>query len=517
MKRCYALALILAFAAAPCSAGAASGPPSAASAITVTPAHVSQAVAALDSIVQDLQRSSGVPGIAIAVVHGDRVVYLKGFGVRKVGMSQRVDADTVFELASVSKPVGAAVIAGAVGRGVVKWTDPVQKYLPWFALSDPYVSRTVTIGDMYAHRSGLPDHAGDLLEDLGYDRSTILKRLALEPLDPFRITYHYTNFGITAAAEAVAQAEHTSWEDLSQQILYGPLGMTSTSSRYADYAKATDRAALHVRVGNKWLPKFTRDADAESPAGGVSSSARDMAQWLRFELANGKYDGKPVVSEEALLATRMPNLVSSPLATPESRASFYGFGIGVAYDEGGRLRLSHSGAFASGAATTIAILPSEKLGIVVLTNGMPVGVPESIAASFFDIVEFGKVQRDWYAAYGPLFAHLFVNPSPLAGKKPPSNPKPPRLFSGYVGSYANAYYGPLTISARNGRLVMQLGPRHQMFPLSHWDGNTFTYMPAGENAAGITRVVFIAAPGSSRSVKVIVDNLNESGLGTFGR
>jgi CubicO group peptidase (beta-lactamase class C family) len=515
MKRCYALALMFAFGTAPCSAAA--GPPSAASAITVTPADVSQAIAALDAIAHDLQRRSGVPGIAIAVVHDDRVVYLKGFGVRKAGTNQRVDADTVFELASVSKPVGAAVIAGAVGRGIVKWTDPVQKYLPWFALSDPYVSRAVTIGDMYAHRSGLPDHAGDLLEDLGYDRAAILKRLALEPLDPFRITYHYTNFGITAAALAVAEAEHMSWEDLSQRILYGPLGMTSTSSRYADYANAADRAALHVRVGNAWLPKYTRDADAQSPAGGVSSSARDMAQWLRFELANGKYGGKQIVSEEALLATRVPNLVSSPLATPESRASFYGFGIGVGYDEGGRLRLSHSGAFASGAATTVLMLPSEKLGIVVLSNGMPVGVPESIAASFFDIVEFGKVQRDWYAAYGSLFAHLFVNPSPLAGKKPPSNPKPPRLFSGYVGTYANAYYGPLTILARNGRLVMQLGPRHQTFPLTHWDANTFIYMPAGENAVGVSRVVFVVAPGSSRSVKVIIDNLNESGLGTFGR
>jgi CubicO group peptidase (beta-lactamase class C family) len=126
MKRCYALALIFTIAFAPCSAGAAAGPPSTASAITVTPAHVSQAISMLDSIAQDLQRRSGVPGVAIAVVHDDRVVYLKGFGVREVGSNRSVDPDTVFELASVSKPVGAAVIAGAVGHGVVNWTDPIQ-------------------------------------------------------------------------------------------------------------------------------------------------------------------------------------------------------------------------------------------------------------------------------------------------------------------------------------------------------------------------------------------------------
>jgi CubicO group peptidase (beta-lactamase class C family) len=306
---------MFAFVLGPCGVGAsASGlPPAAFSAVSIPPQRINHAVAALDSITRNIQRKTGVPGIAIAVVHNDKIVYLRGFGVRKAGTSQRVDADTVFELASVSKPVGAAVVAGAVGRGVVKWTDPLQKYLPGFALADPYVSRTVTIADMYAHRSGLPDHAGDLLEDLGYDRAAIIKRLAFEPLDPFRITYHYTNFGLTAAAQAVANAAHTSWENLSQETLYRSLGMSSTSSRFADYANAKNKAILHVRVGNRWVAKYTRDADAQSPAGGVSSSARDMAQWLRFELANGKYNGKQVVSEAALLVTRNPNLMLAPL------------------------------------------------------------------------------------------------------------------------------------------------------------------------------------------------------------
>ena len=375
--------------------------------LRVTPQRIQRAVAALDSITRNIQRKTGVPGIAIAVVHNDKVVYLKGFGVRKAGTSQRVDADTVFELASVSKPVGAAVIAGAVGRGVVKWTDPLQKYIPGFALSDPYVSRTVTIADMYAHRSGLPDHAGDLLEDLGYNRAAIIKRLAFEPLDPFRITYHYTNFGLTAAAQAVANAAHTTWQKLSHDMLYAPLGMTSTSSRFLDYANSANKAILHVRVGDTWIAKYTRDADAQSPAGGVSSSARDMAQWMRFELANGKYNGKQVVSEAALLVTRNPNLMLAPLSSPVSRATFYGLGINVAYDPASRLRLTHSGAFGSGAATVIHLLPSENLGIVVLTNGTPIGAPEAIAASFLDLAEFGKPERDWLAAYAPLLRHCW--------------------------------------------------------------------------------------------------------------
>jgi CubicO group peptidase (beta-lactamase class C family) len=139
-------------------------PPPEASAIVVSQANVNRAVGSIDRLTRDLMRKTGVPGIAIAVVHEDRVVFSKGFGVRKTGTNQRVDENTIFELASVSKPVGAAVIAGVVGRGGVQWSDPIRRYLPGFTLSDPYVTRTVTIADMYAHRSGLPDHAGDLLE-----------------------------------------------------------------------------------------------------------------------------------------------------------------------------------------------------------------------------------------------------------------------------------------------------------------------------------------------------------------
>lgn len=494
-----------------------SQPPAAASAVTVPPGQINRAVRSLDEIAQDLQRKTGVPGIAIAVVHDDKVVYLKGFGVRKVGANAPVDENTVFELASVSKPVGAAVIAGVVGQGGVKWSDPVRKYLPEFRLADPYVTQNVTIADMYAHRSGLPDHAGDLLEDLGFDRATILERLAFEPLDPFRITYHYTNFGITAAAQTVANSQHTSWERLSQEILYSPLGMTATSSRYADYAKAVNKAVLHVRVGKSWIAKFTRDADAQSPAGGVSSSARDMAQWLRFELGDGKYDGKQIVEASALLATQTPNLMLAPLGSPISRASFYGLGINVGYDEAGRLRLSHSGGFASGAATAVLMLPSERLGIVVLTNGMPIGVPESIANEFLDIAEFGKVQRDWYAGYARQFEHFYVNPSRLVGKTRPANPRPARPNTAYLGRYQNSYYGPVTVEAMNGSLAMAIGPRNQVFRLAHWNDNTFSYEPTGENAVGISAVSFTIEAGAVVATKLTIEFLNQNKLGTFVR
>lgn len=153
---------------------------------------IDNAVGQLDKLAQELMESSKIPGMAVAVVHGGDTLYSKGFGVREVGKDAKIDGDTVFQLASLSKSVGSTVIASQVGAGVIDWSTPVVSQLPWFALSDPWVSQNVTVGDFYAHRSGLPEHAGDLLEDLGYDRRQVLERLRDIPLDPFRSTYNYT-------------------------------------------------------------------------------------------------------------------------------------------------------------------------------------------------------------------------------------------------------------------------------------------------------------------------------------
>src|SRR5690606_28870916 len=144
------------------------------------------AIDQLPNVVQQVMLESGVPGVAVAVVHQGRTAYMGGFGVRRVGQPARVTPDTVFQIASISKSVTASVIATQVTQGKVQWNDPVQKHLPDFRLSDPYVSTHATIGDFMAHRSGLPFAAGDDLEQLGYDRETILQRLHLLPLDTFR-------------------------------------------------------------------------------------------------------------------------------------------------------------------------------------------------------------------------------------------------------------------------------------------------------------------------------------------
>jgi CubicO group peptidase (beta-lactamase class C family) len=442
---------------------------------------VDNAVAKLDGIADDLMKKSGIPGMAVAVVHGGKTVYAKGFGVRDIKTGDKVDPDTVFQLASVSKPVSATVVAHQVGVNAIGWDTPIVSKLPWFALSDPVVTPMVSVGDMFAHRSGLPDHAGDILEDLGYDRRYVLERLRQLPLEPFRISYAYTNFGLTAGAEAVAVSAGKSWEDLADEVLFRPLGMASTSFRFADYAARPDRAVGHIHVDGRYEPRYIRDADPEGPAGGASSSVNDMTRWLTMVLANGSHEGKQIVDAKALLPAVTPQMVSSPATEPAMRSGFYGYGFNVGATSAARMELSHSGGFVLGAGTNVAILPSADVAIVALTNATPSGVPESLTAEFADLVQFGEVREDWYKLYGDIFKEMEQPTGSLIGQKPPASPAPSAPLASYVGTYNNDYWGPARITEKDGKLQLAIGTTLDV-PLDHWDGNVFTYSWVAENS-----------------------------------
>jgi CubicO group peptidase (beta-lactamase class C family) len=442
---------------------------------------IAAAVAQLDGVVRGLMLRSGVPGAAVAVVHGDQVLYAKGFGVRVVSTGAPVTADTVFQLASVSKPIGASVVAAAIGRGTLSWNDPVQQHLPWFALDDPYVTSHVTVADMYAMRSGLPDAAGDLLELIGYDRAQVLRRLRYVPLEPFRTSYAYSDFSLTTGAQAAAAASGWSWARLSQELLYTPLGMTSTSSTYAGFLAQPNRAALHVPDSAGWASRYVRNADAQSPAGGVSSSVVDLAAWLRMELAGGVFAGQRVVAAEPLAEANTAQIRRTPVTDPAVPPGFYGYGMNVDELSSGGMVLSHSGAFTAGGGTNVTLVPASDLGIVVLTNAHA-GLAESIAATFVDLAQTGTVSRDWWSLYSKVFSTPYAADPAFADAARPDQPVPARPTADLVGRYANDFYGTAVVVRRAGRLALVLGPHYVALPLDHWSGDRFKATIAIENA-----------------------------------
>lgn len=489
-----------------------SGNPGSWTATTITPENVARAVAQLPAIVADVQARTGVPGIALAVVYQDTVVTSAGFGVRAAGQPAAVDADTVFQMASVSKPVAATAVSRAVSRGTVGWDDEIRDYLPRFALDDGYVTRKVTIADLFSHRSGLPEHAGDDLEDIGYGRAEVLRRLRFLPLTSFRDTYAYTNFGLTAAAEAVARAAGSSWEGFAEKELLEPAGMTSSSYRFSDYAAATNKALTHVQVNGTWQHTETRDPQAQSPAGGLSSTANDMARWLRLQLADGTLDGTQLIKPGVLQVMRSPHAISGTSPDPAARPGLYGYGINTGVDGTGHVRWSHSGAFALGTGTVVSMIPAADLGIVVLGNARATGQVETVAESFMDIAQTGVVQRDWLTAFARVFDPLYVNTSVLAGRTPPAGAKPARPLSAYVGTYANDYVGIAHVVRAGSGLRLELGPKPMSFALTPWGGNRFSYLPTGENSNGISAVTISPSAGT-----LFIEHLDDNGLGTLTR
>jgi hypothetical protein len=242
-----------------------------------------------------------------------------------------------------------------------------------------------------------------------------------------------------------------------------------------------------------------------------------MAQWLRLQLANGRLGGRRVIDENALLQTHLPHIVSSPPRAPAGRTDFYGLGWNVGYDDHGRLMLSHSGAFALGAATSVTLLPSEQLGLVALTNAAPVGAPEAVSRTFLDIAQDGRPSVDWLGLFGKLFGQLEQQGrSKVDYSKPPAHPVPAGPQRAYVGTYASTYYGRLTIRAGAHGLVMRLGPRPTAFPLHHYTGDVFSCRTQGENAVGLSGVTF-ARQGKAPATRVTVENLDHTGLGVFRR
>lgn len=480
---------------------------------------VSAALPKLEAAVRKLVDDGEVPGISIAIVFRDDVVFLKGFGVRKQGKPEPVDAETVFQVASLSKAISSAVVAAIVGDGAVAWDSRIADIDPGFQLSEAYPTAQVTIRDLLSHRSGLPGGAGNELEALGYDRAEILYRLRyVAPSNSLRAGYSYSNFGFTEGAVAAAKAAGMAWEDAAAQLLYKPLGMTSTSSRHADFLSRTNRAALHARFDGKWRALSKRQPDAQAPAGGVSSNARDLAQWMRLELGHGTYGGTPLIKKDAIEQTHQP-LVYRGVHPVSKAPSFYGLGWNIVYGRYGTV-WGHAGAFSSGVSTVVNLLPSQELGIVVLANAFPTGVPEAVADTFFDLVFAGAVSDDWLTKWNRLVAGM-IEPARQAAKaeyaSPPASPSPALPTAAYVGTYANDYVGDAIVEEAGAGLTLRLGPNgEKSFSLTHFDRDLFLYYPNDEMPDLPVAVTFRIGPDQT-AAEIMIDDLNDLGLGVLRR
>jgi len=429
-----------------------------------------------DKLVADTMNAWRFPGLAIAVVQNDRVVYLKAFGVKEIGKTDRVSPDSLFQIGSTSKAFTTTAMAMLVDEKKLDWDDPVRKELEYFHLADPCADSLVTLRDIVSHRTGLSRH-DELWDNSPWSREEVIRRLGQVKLTrPIRTTYQYNNIMFIAAGEAVAAAAKTSWDDFVRTRIFQPLGMTSTRTRFADWAPS-DHATGHNWTDDQAVARQADDDTTIGPAGAIKSSARDMAQWLRFQLASGVIDGKRLVSEEALSETKTPQMAlrvdkSSRETNPFIHVQSYAMGWTV-QDYHGELMIAHAGAL-NGFRAQVVLLPDRNAGVVILANmGRGSGVG-ALRNGILDALLQTSPSRDWNAAY--LAAEKKSDERAGQSKKDREakrvpNTKPSRDLAAYAGTYHDEAYGDAVVALENGGLVLRWS--RMTIPLSHYNYDTF--------------------------------------------
>lgn len=438
----------------------------------------------LDQYIQQVMKTFEVPGLCVAVVKDGKVVLAKGYGVRKLGSPTPVDSRTLFGIASNTKAFTATALALLVEEGKIKWDGRVIDYLPWFQLSDPYVTRELTVRDLLVHRAGFSLGAGDLLwwPPSTYDRKEIARRLRYIPLaTSFRNDYAYDNVLYSVAGEVIETVSGLSWEDFVQKRILEPVGMTTSNLRHSDAEKAENVAVTHARVEGKVRTVKPFLSDNTNPAGGINSNAEDMAKWMIVQLDSGR------ISPTTRLFSRRTAMQLWTMVVPfpsggvarelaPLRANFSGYALGFnVRDYRGTKMVSHTGGL-PGYVSRVTLLPEHKLGICVLTNQESGAAFDAITLHVLDLY-LNAPKHDWFGSFKTLVARIDSMTRAAEQVQATSrgaNSKPSLPLDKYAGIYRDAWYGDITISQERGKLVIRFTKTPDLIgDLEHWQFDTF--------------------------------------------
>ncbi len=441
----------------------------------------------LDDWVERARKQFEIPGIAVAIVKDGAVVAAKGFGVRKLESPAKVDAHTLFGIASNTKAFTTAALAILIDEKKLKWDDKVIDHLPSFALSDPWVTRELTIRDLVSHRSGLGLGAGDLMywPDTTFTREQVLQGARhLKSASSFRSKYAYNNLLFVVAGQVVAAVSGQPYEQFLQTRILKPLQMGETRISNAGVTDADNVAVPHSRgwrlEGTLRSIPLTRD-HVWAAAAGLKANVTDLAKWLNVQLAQGAITEKQRLfsedrSREMFSPQTIINVTKQPPALAAQQAQFAAYGLGWNLrDYRGNKVAAHGGALA-GMVSLTTLLPSQKLGVVVLSNQEESAALLAITNHILDFY-LHTPSPDWIGAIHARTLELRKKDNEreqkaLAARNPGTQPSLPLLA--YAQTYRDPWYGQATFTLENGRLSLRMHATPAMVGhLEHFQHNTF--------------------------------------------
>ncbi|HWA15420.1 MAG TPA: serine hydrolase [Gemmatimonadales bacterium] len=436
----------------------------------------------LDRFIQQGMRDWEIPGLSVAVVSGDSVVFSRGYGVRQLGQPGAVDANTLFGIMSTTKAFTAMLIAMLVDDGTLHWNDPVTKWVPEFQMPDPYVTRALTVKDLLTHSTGLGNAdmlwaRGDLTE------AEIFRRVRLlAPAYGFRDGFIYQNVMYGLAGEVIARATGKPFPEVLRERIFAPLGMTRSFPTYASMAAANDAntSRAHFRIRDTIRVIEEDKVDLLAAAGSSWSTANDMSRWLRFLLDSARVNGRRLVSDSSFRMLFTPQVMVSPdefyptqqLTRPHWRT--YGLGW-FQQDYRGEAVSFHTGSL-DGRTAIIGLIPDRRLGVYVFGNLDHAEFRHALMLKTFDLY-LGGQGRDWNVDLKRLYDGLRREGDSAEvqfERTRISHTQPTLPLAAYAGTFSNPLWGDVVVELRGDTLHARMGSSAELAgPLEHWNYDSF--------------------------------------------
>ncbi|MCD8741388.1 serine hydrolase [Mucilaginibacter roseus] len=463
-----------------------------------------------------------VPGAAVCIVKDNRIVLVKGFGIKELGLNNKVDENTLFMIGSNTKAFTATAIAMLAADKKLSLNDKVTKYLPDFKLDNKAATELLTIRDLLCHRLGFQTFQGDFtFYNTNLSRSEVMSKMALMKAPyGFRTTWGYTNSAFLTAGEIIPKVADQNWDIFLKEKIFAPLGMNNTLGLSVAMTKAFNRSAGHTIADNRLLAIPYANLDNMAPAGAISSTATDMGKWVMTLLNDGKVGSKQVIAKAAIDATRQPQDIVGTAEHLDGTKNFQLYGLGWFLQDYHNHRLVMHDGGVNGFVSSVTLVPEENLGIVILTNTDQNNLYEALRWEILDAY-FKLPYRNYSDAYLKEFRSYTAEQQAADKKLRDSvalNPRPALSLSYYEGKFTNPLYGTVNVErGDNNDLTMRFEHHPKMYARLQPLGANRFYVTFSDPILGKAVFPFTVQSGKVSGFRLKVADFVEMGAYDFKR
>ena len=466
-----------------------------------TPSFISDS---LDNYVEKGLKDWNLPGLSIVVVKDGKIALMKGYGVRDIETKEKVDANTLFMIASNTKLFTGTALALLDTEGKLSLNDKITKHFPDYRLYDSVITKLVTIRDLLTHRIGTKTFQGDFtFWNTTLSREEIMNRMKLlKPSQTFRQDYGYCNSCFLTAGEVIPKVTGKKWEEFVSENILVPLEMNQTMALSTGIAQKENVATPYTTSYTNSLNKVPYDNwNNLAPAASIVSNVNDLSKWLLFQLDSGRHREKRIMPFSVLQKTRDVSIITSSRKSSLFPMHFRGYGLGIfAADYNGRQVYWHTGG-AGGMVSNVCFVPEENLGIAILTNNDNQGFFEALRYQVLDAyLGVAYVNRSTQQLQSFLNEMKIQTDTIAAWKKRVNTAKPELPVSAYAGVYTNELYGNISVSQVGDHLNIKFGIKPDLTATLNYMNNGEWLMQYNNIEYGVFAIKFTIVNGKVQSV-----------------